>query len=120
MQAGDIGNVSFWNQDVKRESDGIYAPYTGYPGGDATEKFEKVGHSDNARALLKPYCIGVTKQIPENEKEDDIQDEEISSRSFERIVIYLVLLFLMSIVVNFRWIPGAILLIFAALANEYF
>ena len=69
---------------------------------------------------MKPYCIGVTKQVPENEKEGDTQDEEISSHSFERIVIYFVLLFFMAIVVNFKWIPGAIMLTVAALANEYF
>ena len=79
--------------DYCHEHFGGYEVLLNASGGDATENFEEVGHSDNAKALLKPYCIGVTKQVPENEKEGDTHDEEISSGSFERIVIYFVLLF---------------------------
>ncbi|GLJ06815.1 hypothetical protein SUGI_0049120 [Cryptomeria japonica] len=106
--------------DYMHEHPGGYEVLLKASGGDATESFENVGHSSNARALLKPYCVGYTKQIPENEKVEDSEDNERSSRNFERIVIYFLLLFLMTFVVNIRWTPGAIVLIAAALVNEYF
>ncbi|KAK3603783.1 hypothetical protein CHS0354_042787 [Potamilus streckersoni] len=34
-------------------------------GGDATEAFEDVGHSTDARELMKDYCIG---EVPESQK----------------------------------------------------
>uniref|UniRef100_A0A0D6R930 Cytochrome b5 heme-binding domain-containing protein n=1 Tax=Araucaria cunninghamii TaxID=56994 RepID=A0A0D6R930_ARACU len=106
--------------DYMHEHPGGYEVLLKASGGDATESFENVGHSNNARALLKPYCIGYIKGAPQNEEEDASKDDETDSRSFDRIVIYFVLLFLMTIVVNFRFTPGAVVLIAAALANEYF
>ncbi|KAH9326031.1 hypothetical protein KI387_006209, partial [Taxus chinensis] len=91
--------------DYMHEHPGGYEALLEASGGDATQSFENVGHSSNARALLTPYCIGYTKQTPENETADDSGDDYRSSRSFERIVIYFVLLFLMNFVVNIRWTP---------------
>ncbi|KAL3860322.1 hypothetical protein ACJMK2_010461 [Sinanodonta woodiana] len=45
-------------------------------GGDATEAFEDVGHSTDARELMKDYCIG---EVPESQKTS--KDRETRSKT---------------------------------------
>lgn len=48
-------------------------------GGDATESFEDVGHSMDARELLKQYCVG--KLHPSDCKKDSMKDVLITTSS---------------------------------------
>lgn len=43
---------------VHQESESLFTKLLAFSGSDATEAFEDIGHSDDARDIMKKYLIG--------------------------------------------------------------